>query len=138
MTADKILTKNKRYREWVVVPGVGSMPHAIDAEYWDEIASKTCPLCHRPIGNMTGIFLYHPRLDAAHIVCVDKDEENSISRRSNAFMIDAAAKLGGMTQDGFRALAVWEKDRLISEVMGENAQEQRAGVAGTLPPVVGL
>jgi len=109
-------------REWVSVPCPGSMSHAIAAAFWDRIAVQTCGLCKRKIGYGVGIYLYHPRQEAAHIRCTDEAEEASIARRSSAFMVDAAAKLAGITQEGYRSLAVWEQDRLIAEVTEANDQ----------------
>ena len=113
------------FREWMCVPFPGSSTHAIDASFWDRIAAQTCAHCKQPISYGIGIYLYHPGKEAAHIRCTDEVEERGITLRSSAFMVDAAAKLAGITQEGFRALAVWEKDRLIAEVTEANARLDR-------------
>lgn len=112
--------KQEARREWLSVPCPGTMTHATYAEFWDRISGQTCGHCKLPIGYGVGAYVYWPRGEAAHIRCTDEAEEKSIAMRSSAFMVDAAAKLAGITQEGFRALAVWEKDRLIAEVQQAN------------------
>jgi hypothetical protein len=114
-------------REWMPVPCPGSMTHAVDAAFWDRIAAQTCGHCKCPIGYGVGIYLYQPRQEAAHIRCTDEAEEAGIALRSSAFMVDAAAKLAGLTQEQFRQLAVWEKDRLIAEVNATRQVSTRSG-----------
>jgi hypothetical protein len=108
--------KQEAHREWMPVPCPGTLTHATDAAFWDRISGQTCGHCKQPIGYGCGVYVYWPRGDAAHIRCTDETEGKIIALRSSAFMVDAAAKLAGITQEGFRALAVWEKDRLIAEV----------------------
>lgn len=114
-------------REWMSVPFPGSTPHAIDAAFWDRIAGQTCGRCKQQIGFGVGIYLYQPRQEAAHIRCTDEAEEAGRALRTSAFMVDAAAKRAGITQEGFRALAVWEKDRLIAEVTEANVPAHASG-----------
>lgn len=115
-------TKQKApWREWMPVPCPGSLTHATDAAFWDRIAAQTCGYCKALIDYGVGVYVYWPRGEAAHIRCTDEAEEKSITLRSSAFMVDAAARLAGLTQEGFRLLAVWEKDRLIAEVIEANA-----------------
>ena len=116
----KQIQQRDAYREWLFVPCPGTMTHVLDASFWNRIAALTCAHCGQPIGNGCGIYLYHPHQDAAHLRCTEAAEAATIAQRSNAFMIDAAAKLAHLTQEGFRALAVWEKDRLIAEVARAN------------------
>jgi len=107
-------------REWMAVPCPGTLLHATAAAFWDRIAAQLCGHCKAPIGHGVGVYVYWPRGEAAHIRCTDEVEAKGIALRSSAFMVDAAAKLAGITQEGFRALAVWEKDRLIREVQEAN------------------
>lgn len=109
-------------RIWKVIPCVGSPPYEVNAPYYDNLATQTCPHCHKANGYGVGIYLYFPSHQAAHITCVHAAEEAGIALRSNAFVVDAAARRAGLTQEGFRALAVWEKDRLIAEVQADNKE----------------
>jgi hypothetical protein len=98
-----------------MVPGTGTIPHGCDPLYWDAIAAQICPHCQKPIGHCCGIYIYHPQSSAVHIRCAEDAEAAVIARRSNAFLIDAAARCAGITQTQFRELPVWDKDRLIDE-----------------------
>jgi hypothetical protein len=109
-------------REWMSVPCPGSMPYESDRLFWDRIASKTCERCKSPIGYGCGVYVYSPSGSASHIRCTDDAEADAIALRSNAFMIDAASKLAGISQEGFIALAIWEKDRLIAQVQENNTE----------------
>jgi hypothetical protein len=102
-------------REWMVIPGTGSIQRNIDSAYWDAISKQVCPHCHLKIGEGCGIYLFLPHQKAEHVVCAEKAEEEWDKLRNNAYMIDAAARIGGITQEQFRNLAVWEKDRLLEE-----------------------
>jgi hypothetical protein len=116
----KQLKQKDTCREWMSVPCPGSVTHAIASAFWNRIAAHTCAHCNQPIGYGVGIYLYQPRQVPAHIYCTDKAEAAGIALRSSAGMVDAAAKLAGITQTGFRALAVWEQDRLIADVLSAN------------------
>jgi hypothetical protein len=113
-------------REWMSVPGPGTLTYAIDSALWDRISGQTCCHCRKLIGHCCGVYVYFPRVEAAHARCTDEAEAKGIGLRSNAFMVDAAAKLAGIPQEAFRNLAVWEKDRLIKEVQA-NTKEQAHG-----------
>ncbi len=119
MKAKKQITA---FREWLVVPGLDTGPDASDPDGWAAISDSICPHCKAAIGRCVGVFLYHPSRSVAHIRCVEETEERAIAERSSGFMVDAAAKLGKLTQTQFRELPSWEKDRLIEQVKFERAK----------------
>ena len=112
----KASKKTDYYREWLVCPAKGSNTHAMDPEGYDAIAAQVCPHCKKLIGEMVGMFLYHPSMQAAHIGCVEAAERREVERRENSFMIEQAAKLAKVTIAQFREFPSWEKDRWIEQV----------------------
>jgi hypothetical protein len=114
------------HREWCVVPGKGTNTEIGCEDYWEKVASCTCPHCGDKIGRNVGVFVYHPEITAAHVVCVEQTEERTRQLRTNAFIVDACACAAKLSPSQFRDLPCWEKDRLIAEHLASRSAAQQS------------
>jgi hypothetical protein len=76
------------------------------------VAARKCMVCEQAIGYCCWVYWWGPH-EFAHAACHDDARQRELSRVNDPWLIEQAARAGGLTIEGFRALPVWERERRI-------------------------